>query len=184
MSPVIHDPPFVDPTTMEEKADEVRRQVNSQGIPVDPFIIATQLGIEVMDVTFEDRDVEGVLRFRNNRAQILLRKASNLARKKFTVAHEVGHFVLHWEPDDEPHGEHQEFVDSDMQLYRRGMLNPLSKSDRNREIQANMFAAALLMPRDALEALIPQQPSIKYLARSFGVSEIAMTFRINELDVW
>ena len=71
-----------------------------------------------------------------------------------------------------------------MQLYRRGEVKISSREDRKREIQANMFAAALLMPREVLEALVPRQPSIKNLARSFGVSEIAMTYRINELDVW
>jgi len=185
MSPVISNPPFVDSESMEAFARDIRQQTGMTRIPVDPYAIASRLGIVVLEVTFEDEGVEGVLRHIENSPQILVRETSVLSRKKFTVAHELGHKLLHWDDDEDPREVYEEFVDSGLQLYRRGQItDPRSKADRDREIQANMFAAALLMPKNDLIAILPRIVSVRDLAKTFGVSEIAMHYRINELDVW
>lgn len=178
-------PPFLLPADIERKADEIRGQADWEGIPVDPFAIATRLGIDVLLGSFQDDSVEGVLRTQEGRPQILVRVASRLDRQKFTVAHELGHFVLHWPNVPEPREDQENFVDDDLLLYRRGSdQTSLSQSDRDKEVQANMFAAALLMPASAVTAHSRTSRSARVLAKQFGVSELAMRYRINELDVW
>lgn len=113
-------------------------------------------------------------------------------RTRFTLAHEVGHIVLH-----------KDFIDSQnfqtTDAWRDFVLNDLHRDPM--EVQANIFAAFLLMPSDHLDREFTQakkelalNPAFKgntlpadkilapYLARSlaqkFEVSEEAMTNRL------
>ena len=179
-------PSFLTVSQMEEQAKSVREQVGWMTIPIDPFAIASRLDVEVLLGSFDDDSTEGVLRTFEGRAQILVRVASSLARQKFTVAHEIGHYILHWMPEEDNRSDGENFVDDDLKLYRRSTDSnqPTTREDRNREIQANMFASALLIPKPDLIAFRKQMSSVKALANIFGVSEVAMRYRIGELDVW
>ena len=55
---------------------------------------------------------------------------------------------------------------------------------RIREIQANWFAAELLMPAELVRAEWNRKPSMKHLTALFNVSEEAMGYRIDSLDLW
>ncbi len=177
---------FLPPAEMEERAKTLRQEARWSIIPVDPFAIADRIGVDVLLGTFEDNNIEGILRTKEGRPQILIQINSHITRQKFTVAHELGHYRLHWLTKDGPREDEENFVDDDMRLYRRGpeIGQPTEKEDRNREIQANMFASALLMPRDEVIRYAEDMKSVQNLARTFGVSEVAMRYRIGELDVW
>ena len=179
-------PEFLSSEQMDRLAITLRQEVEWATIPVDPFAIASRLGVDVLLGSFEEDNVEGVLRTREGRPQILIRKASPITRQKFTVAHELGHYRLHWLADDGPREDEENFVDDDMRLFRRGpeSTDSVTKEERDREIQANMFASALLMPKAEVINHAATIKSVRHLARTFGVSEVAMRFRIGELDVW
>jgi Zn-dependent peptidase ImmA (M78 family) len=100
-------------------------------------------------------------------------------RQRFTIAHELGHFRLH--PDT---------------LYLDGFVRRDDQSSlavSRHEIEANAFAAELLMPREQvleeLNASLQRQPDadpgklVRRLARMFDVSEQAMEFRLLNLGV-
>ena len=55
--------------------------------------------------------------------------------------------------------------------------------ERRREIQANMFAAALLMPEDHVRRLWEGLGSVEAMARLFNVSVAAMEIRIGQLGL-
>jgi len=90
-------------------------------------------------------------------------------RQRFTVAHELGHFLLH--RDQIGRG-----VVDDV-LYRSNL------SDR-REAEANRIAADLLMPDHLVEDWLDRARALgvveipSYLAEKFGVSESAMKIRL------
>jgi Zn-dependent peptidase ImmA (M78 family) len=89
-------------------------------------------------------------------------------RKRFTVAHEVGHFVLHRNQIGESL--------TDDELYRSGLST-------RQEAQANRFAADILMPKDLILKTINRlgdDPQV--LASEFKVSEAAMRIRLDA--VW
>jgi Zn-dependent peptidase ImmA (M78 family) len=113
-------------------------------------------------------------------------------RARFTLAHEVGHIVLH-----------KDFIDAqnfkEEAEWRTFVLNDLHRDPM--EVQANIFAAYFLMPSDHLEREFAQakielsaNPAFKgntmptdkilapYLAKSmaqkFEVSEETMTYRL------
>lgn len=96
-------------------------------------------------------------------------------RRRFTVAHELGHWYLH--ASHEP-GERFE-------RYCRGQD---LKSTRSQEGEANEFAAALLMPEQLVaEAAEQMRMNIPVLAKRFDVSIPAMRLRLltsNLLPEW
>jgi Zn-dependent peptidase ImmA (M78 family) len=102
---------------------------------------------------------------------------------EFTIAHEIGHYVLHLV---EPHGSQQELPlgdDIDTSLYHRQGRNAATE---RREFQANKFAACLLMPRHLLRAAISDRDicdwdSLRQLARRFKVSLTALRIRLEDL---
>ncbi len=104
-------------------------------------------------------------------------------RQRFTIAHELGHLILH--ADEEFH------IDEKRPLARRDEVSSLAVDPR--EIEANQFAAELLMPeglvRGSVEALIKEDPevsveeAIDQLARGYRVSALAMTHRLSNLKI-
>lgn len=85
-------------------------------------------------------------------------------RRRFTIAHEIAHFVLH------PNLIGDELYDDG--LYRSGLSNRV-------EVQANQFASRILMPDHLIqEALAQYGRSPVTLARIFEVSEAAMRIRL------
>lgn len=104
-------------------------------------------------------------------------------RQRFTIAHEIGHLLLH--DDEEVH------IDEKRTLGRRDELS--SQAIDPREIEANQFAAELLMPEalikksvnDLMEANpgISVEDAIESLARDFDVSQLAMTHRLTSLKI-
>jgi Zn-dependent peptidase ImmA (M78 family) len=101
-------------------------------------------------------------------------------RQRFTIAHELGHLILH---------QNEQFhVDENSPI---GFRTPLSsQATDSDEIEANQFAAELLMPVYLLNAEIAKIPAntgtedaVEMLAKVFGVSEQAMTFRLSGLGV-
>jgi Zn-dependent peptidase ImmA (M78 family) len=101
-------------------------------------------------------------------------------RQRFTIAHELAHVLLH--QDEEFH------VDENSPIGFRTELS--SKAVDANEIEANQFAADLLMPVFLLDREIEKLPrnldseeAITRLADTFQVSEQAMTFRLSGLGL-
>ena len=84
-------------------------------------------------------------------------------RANFTIAHELGHYLLHYKHDMEPPAEPIIF-------------NRFGSDDF--EWQANRFAAALLMPKDQFAHYTKQvKGNTVLMASHFGVSESAVNVR-------
>ncbi len=138
-------------------------------LPVDPVRIANRLGIEVFDESLDD-DISGAIVKNSGRDPvILLNAADSQNRKRFTCAHEIGHFV------ERPQEEQYEFVDL------RGAL--ASEGVDPHEIYANEFAACLLMPEDEVRAMKKSGDIPAQMAAKFRVSSDAMTYRLKNLDL-
>jgi hypothetical protein len=97
-------------------------------------------------------------------------------RRRFTVAHELGHWHLHRDGDDVR-----------TRFCRPADIGAGSSelwAARTLEAEANRFAAALLMPADLVrrEAAACRY-SVPVLARQFDVSVIAMQVRLEVLNL-
>lgn len=165
---------------IEAKAAELADRHGMVEIPIDVVALAVHEGLSVNLARFEDETISGqIIRDEHGKTSIYVRKTDPTNRIRFTVAHELGHHLLGHLDDRE------EIVDKDSTLYRQPS-NPGEISDpRHRaEIQANLFAAGLLMPREAVIRAWQARRSLKELARMFRVSEQAMQIRINQLELW
>lgn len=180
MSQAIVETNLIPRQTIEELATRVREENGiAATVPVDPFALATQLGITVRAFKFYDPALSGMLIRRPDLKEILVRSGDPPARQGFTVAHELGHFFLHQNIE--------EFVDGEANLYRQdfsGDRDETASDNRRREIQANMFAASLLMPEEQVRAAWRTEKSVKRLAWLFEVSQTAMQYRIDQLRLW
>ncbi len=153
--------------------------INEAPVPVED--VAKHLGLRVISMDL-DEDVSGLLITKPEMSCIVVRKSDGPSRQRFSIAHEVGHFVLRHQFEA---GEHVH-VDRGYRVSHRDKRS--SKGTDLREIEANQFAAALLMPSALVTASIKalereelHDEDVTNLARQFNVSEQAMTIRLSVL---
>ncbi|WP_263380933.1 ImmA/IrrE family metallo-endopeptidase [Granulicella paludicola] len=151
--------------------------------PVDVQKIATEEGLAVLGQDFSG-DVSGALvRYGGGAAAIAFNERQSTSRIRFTIAHELAHYLL-GHTDDEDH------VDWEFSIIRRDSNS--SRASDVREIEANMFAANLLMPRSFIDKDVSlfidpgrkvklTDERISVLASKYRVSNAAMTFRLINL---
>lgn len=150
--------------------------------PVSVQDIATQLGINVRLEKFDREDnLSGVLVNDGTTVAMVINKSDPPTRQRFTMAHEIGHFYLKHKGEL--------FVDNTVRLKRDGAsglaVDPF-------EIEANGFAAELLMPSDLLIKEVERifkksgyksENLIEELAKHFEVSTQAMKYRLENLGL-
>lgn len=165
--------------SIEQCSEQLLRAVGMSAVPIDVIAIARHLGIGVVAQPLEDA-VSGMLIVRSDRAAIGVNEEHHPHRQRFTIAHELGHYLLHRETTNL-------FVDSALTFYRDD-----SSADGvyQQEIEANAFAAALLMPADTLRKALDDRAIDLYdertvwkLATTFGVSQQALTIRLVKLGL-
>jgi Zn-dependent peptidase ImmA (M78 family) len=148
--------------------------------PIDVVGIARALGLQVIE---EDlgADVSGVLVNDGKQAYICTQKNDSEVRRRFTIAHEIGHYLLGHQFQA---GEHVH-VDKGHFISQRG---PRSSAGIDpMEIEANQFAASLLMPIRLIRQQVAElgapllDSNVSQLAKKFKVSEQAMTIRLSAL---
>lgn len=163
-----------------------------QNAPVDVYRMASVLGAQIHDDAaaaslsgFLVRDVN------SRRALIGVNGSHPPARKRFTIAHEIGHLLLH--EGDALHVDRRDGVDLGLRVKLRDPESSLGTDDEEKE--ANLFAAELLMPPSLLEADLSRMKAdapqaeeededlIEKLAGRYGVSVQAMTFRLTNLGL-
>lgn len=169
----------------EQEASRIIHDLKLGGkLPIDLERAATALKVALKYEPF-DEDLSGVLVKGGNRVVIGVNSTHAVRRQRFTVAHELGHFVL---------GHAGEvFVDKTLRhqtmVIRRDGKSSLGVDTE--EIEANRFAAELLMPpklvseqvskRIAKRAHIAPEEMISELADVFQVSQQAMEIRLTNL---
>lgn len=139
--------------------------------PVHVVPIAKELGAEVFKCDFESKDGRAfsgmIKKVKKNgkRFEILVNKSHPITRRRFTIAHEIAHLVLHTHLIGEG-------IADDV-LYRSGLTNTI-------EIQANKLAAEILMPHHLLYEAIQEKgiQDIEKLAEYFWVSKSSMSVRL------
>lgn len=94
-------------------------------------------------------------------------------RARFTLAHEIGHIVLHRPYFKEIQRGHRQAI-----LLRRGELKPY----QNPEKQADVFASELLLPRRHVIALLNDGAELEDLVRIFRVSFEAARVKIERIQ--
>lgn len=123
--------------------------------------IKKEKDLSVYSWAFSD-DIDGIQIIENKKASIGYNQTQHPYRQRFTVAHEIGHLLL-------GHTEKNFILD----------LN----SKKPEEIEANQFAAELLIPLFFLKSDIKRDKDSKILAKKYWVSEEAMWWRLMDLKL-
>lgn len=147
--------------------------ISDTPVPVEELV--RRYGAELRYVPCEDDGLSGMLFRDDDRKIIGINSLHHTNRQRFTIAHELGHLLLH--KGKEVH------ID---RVFRVNLRNAVSSQASDREeIEANRFAAELLMPYDFLMKDvkdgyidIEDEEEIEELAKKYRVSTQAMTFRL------
>lgn len=149
----------------EERAVVERHLANA---PVKISDIAKGLGIKLVASTLP-AGISGEIRPREDGFVISVNRHDNPRRQRFTVAHEVAHYLIHRDQIGDGI--------SDDVLYRSSLSDA-------REAEANRLAADILMPRRLVELAYARHEGVATdevvakMAEEFGVSEVAMRIRL------
>ena len=138
-----------------------------KGLPVDPKAIAAAMGCQLRPFS-PLRQLSGSFDYEGQVPVLGYDASEGALRQRFTIAHELGHFVL-------GHASGQRDPSKNFSV---------DNYDFN-EVAANRFAAELLMPEAWVRWFVVNQgvTSLSDLARHFAVSEVAMRFRLKNLGL-
>lgn len=168
---------------VEQAAEQILDNLTISAPPVDVTYVAEELGYRVVLKFFNEEDLSGtVMRDAQGMVTLGINTLHPEVRQRFSIGHEIGHAWLHLA------GGRQEmlFVDPPAGVFFRD--SKASRGEDQKEIEANQFAAALLMPRhfvrDGLLTLagssrrLTIDDAVVELASQFKVSAQAMRFRL------
>lgn len=172
-----------DLTRVELEASQLILKCKIKKCPIPVKDIAKELGLDVVPYDLGE-GVSGALIIKMGKGFIGYSPSDSKVRQRFTIAHELGHYVLHNNLKSE-----QLFVDKDFIVKYRSE-NSYTPLELKHEQEANAFAAGLLMPRDLVLVELQKKTMLKLseykvinaLARIFDVSVPAMTFRLTNMN--
>ena len=163
-----------------QASEKVLKHFNNDEIPVPIVSFAQKFGFKVFQQPMEDKmggcivvDPSWKKRFGTDKL-IVVNSTHNSGHKRFTIAHELGHYLFDFENKQKPYYNAYFADDSDTDVERR----------------VNQFAANLLMPENEfrreynhLKEVAGYNRTIAELADFFGVSLKAVELRVEELDL-
>lgn len=163
---------------IRRRAKELLAKHDIQNAPVPIRKLARSCGARIVQVSGDDDDIDGFLYRQDKEVVIGINRNQAPVRQRFTIAHELGHLLLH-EPS-------QVHVDRGFRVRLRSGSSR-DGIDRD-EMEANRFAAEILMPIDFLRRDLEKQEfdladdsQLRSLARRYGVSTQALAIRLNGL---
>ena len=86
---------------IEQQAKEVLSQHGLYSLPVDPVRLANRIGVKVNNAKFADDAWAALIARRNRTTRIFVEQSDPPYRKRFSIAHELGHHFLHLLDDGE-----------------------------------------------------------------------------------
>ena len=130
---------------IEDKAATLLENYDLDSFPINVRKLAEELELKIIEQEFEDK-VAGLLYSKENVSFIGLNANHHNNRKRFTIAHEIGHYILlHTKWTNGIHIDNKGFI------FRK--TNDDTQDD-NKEREANRFAASVLMPESLLKKFI------------------------------
>jgi hypothetical protein len=142
------------------------KAAGATGAPIALRAVVSYLNLSLVERRREPFGSEAALVALGDGHAIELRGSSGERRLRFTIAHEIGHFVLHPERATSERG---------------GATN---RATARLEHEADQFAAELLMPEHLVrQAVLDDGADARRLADRFDVSAQAMSLRLRRLGI-
>jgi len=170
-------------TKIRALAEEYAKKYNPDHVAPFPHenVLEQHQDLHIHFVELEDKDVSGVILYKDNEFTILVNIAKPITRQHFTLAHELGHYFLHQDTVRQEQG----IVDTDDMIEGLSAQYWLDNPGQvgMLEIEANSFAASLIMPEDLVYRAWEATTDIVACARIFNVSIANMALRLTKLGV-
>lgn len=170
---------------VKKRAEDFCKENGITEYPVEIVRVCNENGLKVFE-EYLDNNVSGLIvvdekkwdKYGSNQF-ISVNLADSAVRRRFTIAHELAHFVLH---------------KKDSKLYAHRDLNGNQEARSSIEQEANYFAANILMPaelvknrvedvRNEVRGKVPGFVLVKEVADGFAVSESAAEVRLRQLGI-
>ncbi|SRR5258706_16083512 len=163
---------------INNKVNLILKDITDLFAPISIEEIVKMRGLTIVPYPLGD-DVSGLLAIQEGKGTIGYNQNEPKVRRRFTIAHELGHFELHRDKSDL-------FVDK--QFIYRSKQSGNTAVNQTMEQEANYFASAILMPTNLLRNEIEKMnldlrsdEALTQLANTFEVSSTAMSIRISSL---
>ena len=139
--------------------------------PISILKIAEKCNLEVFEYTKFPDSISALIE--SNKKIILINPKHSETRQRFSIAHEIGHYIL---------GHFEDEIDYEIDNEEEAITDHLKiVHSAEKEIEANEFAAELLMPLRLVKSSYANEHEPKKLAKIFNVSEAAMWIRLSNL---
>ncbi len=165
---------------ISKKALALLRDSDVAAPPVPVERIVKTLGATLRFSPLDD-ELSGMIYVNDGKPIIGVNALHHPNRQRFTIAHECGHLILH-----KPQITKEVHIDKAFPMLMRDSVSAAGVDDM--EIEANFFAAELLMPQAMLAEALGNEPfdiddesAVSALAKRFKVSPSAMRFRLGNL---
>lgn len=156
-------------------AAEIREEASKLGININPLDISEVVeNIFKIKIIYKDlgKSASGFLEKIDNQWCIYVNRYESLQRQRFTIAHELGHFLYH----------NDEYANAVAPMHDQVFFR--DENTNHMERQANDFASDLLMPEDIFNQYIQDGiNTISALADKFNLSTPAVKYRAYKLGL-
>jgi predicted transcriptional regulator len=161
---------------MSDKLGDLLKEYG--GPPVNIEAVIRSMGIELDKKANLAADISGQIeRLGEGKYKISANRADNYFRQRFTMAHELGHYLLHRDLIGDGHSDDRAYRSTDSGAYAHALVGPAE------EAAANRIAAQILMPAERIRSEVSDHPSVEALATRFQVSKKAMEIRLQTLEM-
>ena len=172
---------LMDNEAIQAKATKLLHQAGVAAWPVDLKPVLSYLGVALNETPLE-KEYSGFLAVKEK--TIVVNDRHSPERRRFTIAHEIGHYQLHRKRNSPIVA----FID-EVVFHNRD--NHQDDIPFEMEMEANCYAFGLLMGENLIDAWLKknetldlEKPSdLKILAADFGVSRRAMEYRLKVLGI-
>lgn len=160
-----------------QRAKEIYEEYSRRlGCSVTVEKLAEALHIEVLVHALPDDD-SGLLLVKDKKALVIVNKNHSEGRRRFSLAHEIAHYLLH--------------ADDSHEIFHRDRRSSLGTS--RIEVEANAFAAEILMPEDEIKTWVESElldlldeemeEKVAEKAKQLSVSTQALGIRLERLGL-
>ncbi len=152
-------------------------------VPVPVVDIARDLGLQVFMTSGLEPEESGSIRKEGESYIIYVNERHPYKRKRFTIAHEIAHFLKHRDLLDrgaELIDVAKREADEPAEMFRvRG--REVTEEDRRIEREADHLAAEILMPEASFREVWEKSTTVEEVADAFEVSSMAASIRAKEV---
>lgn len=169
--------------TPEAQAEKLLDELKITSVPVPVEKIAKLLGAQLRYSPLDD-SLSGMAYVKDGTPIIGVNSLHPPNRQRFTIAHEIAHLCMH-----------REYITNTVHVDKTFPMSVLKRDAKSAagterlEIQANQFAASLLMPRKALDHVLAEtkvdlvdEDALENCAKKFKVSKATLQYRIRNLS--